>query len=519
MDENSMLPTSQAPVIIVGAGPVGLTLAAGLAKQGVRSVVLEKKTQLDEHSRALAVQASTLELLSCYGMADEFLQQGCFLRQINLHDVDRGKVVISMSFDDIATETAYPGMLFLPQDRVERILLHRVLETGLCEVRFGHRFVSYNETSDRLMVSFADRNEVQITMSASFLVGCDGAHSSIRRAWSEGLDGTTFPLRVFLYDVRIPDSLRDELPFPRLHLTRSGMVGALRYKPFHWRFLGPIPIDESEEEALSHGRIADLVARLLGPGSFEEIWVAAFSIHARISPTFRKGRVMLAGDAAHISSPAGGQGMNSGMQDAQNLAWKLALALKGGNLERLLDSYNQERRPAITSFVLRFTTYSSRIIFAAARLGLIPMALWAGRLALRNSQVRRAAGRGFAMLGTHYNQSPLIFGERKWAGRRAPGGPLAEPAIISFGVSAQTLRGFEEAMIQLKSDPRLPVIASKKIEKTDPLWRQWQARSNLIVFVRPDGYVGWAALAPTANETLDGVRRALGMFVAEPRRG
>jgi hypothetical protein len=153
------------------------------------------------------------------------------------------------------------------------------------------------------------------------------------------------------------------------------------------------------------------------------------------------------------------------MQDAQNLAWKLALALKGGNLERLLDSYNQERRPAITSFVLRFTTYSSRIIFAAARLGLIPMALWAGRLALRNSQVRRAAGRGFAMLGTHYNQSPLIFGERKWAGRRAPGGPLAEPTIISFGVSAQTLRGFEEAMTQLKSDPRLPVIAAKRSRK------------------------------------------------------
>jgi 2-polyprenyl-6-methoxyphenol hydroxylase-like FAD-dependent oxidoreductase len=311
-------------VVIVGAGPVGLTLAAGLAKQGIRSIILEQKTKLDEHSRALAVQASTLELLNSYDMADEFIEQGCFLRQINLYDVDRGKVALSMSFDEIATETAYPGMLFLPQDHVERLLLDRVLKTGLCEVRFGHRFVSYTETSDHLAVSFADGSDVQRTMISSFLVGCDGAHSGIRRAWTEELEGTTFPVRVFLCDIRIPDSGRDELPFPRLHLTHYGLVGAVRYKRFHWRLLGPIPVGESEEKALSSERVSGLVARLLGPGSFEPIWVAAFSIHARIAPSFRKGRVLLAGDAAHISTPAGGQGMNSGMQDAQNLAWKLA---------------------------------------------------------------------------------------------------------------------------------------------------------------------------------------------------
>ena len=398
MRENSGRPIPDFPVLIVGAGPVGLTLAVGLAKQGVRSIVLEKKTKLEEHSRALAVQASTLELLNAYGMADEFLQEGYFLRQISLHDVDRNKVALRMSFDEIAAETAYPGMLVLPQDRVEHLLLHRVLETGLSEVRFGHQFVSYTETSDHVMVSFADSNEVQATMTASFLVGCDGAHSSIRRAWREDLEGTTFPIRVFLYDVQIPDSLREELPFPRLHLTQSGMVGAIRYKPFHWRLMGPILVHESEEEALSSERISNLVARLLGPGSFEHIWVDAFSIHARIAPSFRKGRVLLAGDAAHISSPAGGQGMNSGMQDAENLAWKLAFALNGGNIEPLLDSYDKERRPAIASFVLPFTIYLTRIILRR----LIPTILWAGGLALRNRHIRRAAGRGLAMLGTCY---------------------------------------------------------------------------------------------------------------------
>jgi 2-polyprenyl-6-methoxyphenol hydroxylase-like FAD-dependent oxidoreductase len=517
MRENSIPPTSDVPVMIVGAGPVGLTLAAGLAKQGIRSIVIEKKPKLDEHSRALAAQASTLELLSSYGMADEFMQAGCFLRHINLHDVDRNKVVLRMSFDEIASETAYPGMLFLPQDRVERLLLHRVLETGLCEVRFGQQGVSYTETSDHVVVSFADSSEVQTTMTASFLVGCDGAHSSVRRAWEEGLEGTTFPMRIFLYDVQIPDSIRDELPFPRLHITHSGMVGAIRYKPCNWRLMGPIPVDESEEEALSSERISNLVARLLGPGSFEQNWVAAFSIHARIAPSFRKGRVLLAGDAAHISSPAGGLGMNSGMQDAQNLAWKLALALKGGNIEQLLDSYDQERRPAIASFVLRGTTYLTRIILAASQRRLLPIALWAGGFALRHSRIRRAAGRGLAMLGTHYKTSPLIFGERKWAGRRAPGGPLPEPTIISFGASAQILRELEQAMIQLNSDRRLPAITRHKIEETEPLWRRWRARSNLVAFVRPDGYVGWAALSPTAAETLSGVRQALGMLIDAQR--
>jgi hypothetical protein len=121
------------------------------------------------------------------------------------------------------------------------------------------------------------------------------------------------------------------------------------------------------------------------------------------------------------------------------------------------------------------------------------------------------------MLGTHYKTSPLIFGERKWAGRRAPGGPLPEPTIISFGASAQILRELEQAMIQLNSDRRLPAITRHKIEETEPLWRRWRARSNLVAFVRPDGYVGWAALSPTAAETLSGVRQALGMLIDAQR--
>ncbi len=495
------------PVLIVGAGPVGLTLAAGLAKQGIRSIVLEKKTKLDEHSRALVVVARTLEVLQSYGIADRFMEEGNFLRQLKLHDVDRDKLTIKVSFDEIAGETAYAGMLLIPQDRLEHILLDEVLATGLCEVRFDHQFVWYEDASDHIVVSFVDDHQLQTATTVSFLVGCDGAHSTVRRLLKQDLQGITFPVRLFLCDIQIADPLRDQLPFPRLHLTHSGLAGAVRYKPLHWRLLGSIPADESAEQAVSKERISNLVARFLGPGPFEQIWAGVFSIHRRMVPSFRTGRVVLAGDAAHISSPAGGQGMNSGMQDAHNLAWKLAVALSGGSVDQMLKSYDQERRSAIASVVLPFTTYLTRI---ALRPSLIRIALSAARFALRSRRVRVAAGRSLAMVGARYNGSPLISGEGKWVGRRVPCAPFPGSALISFGASSQVLRNLEQATSKLNREYTLPAFAIRNIQKTDPLWRQWRARRNLVVFVRPDAYVGWAALAPTVSETFSGIGRALG---------
>ncbi len=418
------------PVMIVGAGPVGLTLAAGLAKQGIRSIVLEKKTKLDEHSRALIVVASTLELLQSYGVSEEFMREGCFLRQLNIHDVDRNELAIQVSFDEIAAETAFPGILLISQDRLEHILLDQVLATGFCEVRFGHEFVSWEEESDHIVVSFINEREFQTKMAVSFLVGCDGAHSTVRRLLKQELEGTTFPVRLFLCDIHIADSVRDELPFPRLHLTHSGLAGAVRYKPFHWRLLGSIPASDSDERAVSKERISNLVARFLGPGPFEQIWAGVFSIHRRMAPSFRRGRVLLAGDAAHISSPAGGQGMNSGMQDAHNLAWKLASALNTGDLEQLLDSYDQERRSAITTAVLPFTTYLTRV---ALRPRLIRAVLATARFALRSRRVRRAAGRRLAMLETRYRRISFDI-------RRTEVGWIAGGRRTSFGSCRNQLR-------------------------------------------------------------------------------
>ena len=500
--------------MIVGAGPVGLTLAAALAKHGIPCLLLEKKAKLDDHSRALAVAARTLEILHSLGLADACMTAGNFLREIGLYNVNRQKVALRMSFEEVASETAYPGMLFLSQGRLESILLHGVLASGLCDVRFDHQFVSYQEISEGVSVTFLDSRGVKTTTIVSFLVGCDGAHSAVRQCWGQASEGITFPVRVFLFDVRLSDSFLDDLPFPRFYLTRSRLVGAVRYEAFHWRILFARPVDEKNQEGLSRDNLPDLVARLFGPGQFEQFWAGVFSIHSRIAASFRKGRVLLAGDAAHISSPAGGQGMNSGMQDAHNLGWKLALALKGGDVERLLDSYHQERHSAVATGVLPFTTRLSRFPLRPRffRVGLSLMAL-----ALSSRRVRRAAGRGLGMLGTRYKKSCLILGRRKWAGRSAPGAALGKSTVFTFGISGKILKELERTTSELNREYLPFGLTVCSIEKSDPLWKRWRARSNLVALVRPDGYTGWAALAPSAAEMCTGIRGALGIAGPDSR--
>ncbi len=500
--------TVEFPVMIVGAGPVGLTLAASLAKLGIRSILLEKKANIDEHSRALAVAATTLEILHSLGLADECMTAGTFLREIGLYDINRQKVALRMSFEEVAGETAYPGMLFLSQSRLESILLDGVRANGLCDIRFDHQFASYQEMPAGISVTFIDSRGVKTTTTVSFLVGCDGAHSAVRQCWGQALEGITFPVRVFLFDVKMADSFPDNLPFPRFYLTRSRLVAAIRYEAFHWRILFTRPVEETDEESENADNLPDLVARLFGPGQFEQIWSGVFSIHSRIAASFRRGRVLLAGDAAHISSPAGGQGMNSGMQDADNLAWKLALALKGGDVERLLNSYHQERHSAVATGVLPFTTRLSRFPLRPRffRVALSPLAL-----ALRSKKIRRAAGRGLAMLGTRYKKSCLILGRRKWAGRSAPGASLGTSTVFIFDASGKILKQLEQTMSELHCECLPFGLTLRSIERTDPLWKRWRARSNLVALVRPDGYTGWAALGPSAAEMLIGIRRALGM--------
>ena len=197
------------------------------------------------------------------------------------------------------------------------------------------------------------------TYHGQYLVGCDGAHSTVRTSLGWELQGKTYPSRVLLADIRIRDE-RDQLPWPRFAPVREHVLAALRYQAEHWRIISTLKENETEQTALESSAIDQRVNQLFGAGSHEHLWSSVFQIHCRTSPHFRRERVLLAGDAGHINSPAGGQGMNSGIHDAHNLAWKLARVLAGAEAETLLASYEVERREAVIKNVGRYTDFLTR---------------------------------------------------------------------------------------------------------------------------------------------------------------
>jgi hypothetical protein len=275
------------------------------------------------------------------------------------------------------------------------------------------------------------------------------------------------------------------------------------------------------------------VNRLFGTGPYDLLWSSTFQIHCRTSPHFRRERVLLAGDAGHINSPAGGQGMNSGIQDAHNLAWKLARVLAGAEAEALLSSYEVERRQAVKS-VDRYTDFLTR--FGLLAPGTVRKAIGAlVRTAPRLGVISQFAPR-IGMLDTDYRHSPIVSGSGAWTGRRAPDGDLIAPDGSSMRLL--DLPGPQPVLL-LFDDGRLPnwdparvaqsftTIADLKIvlllrgkgpSRSDAycdgsadgsLWNSWKVFGGSAALVRPDGFVGWMGRRPFPVELEHGVRQAL----------
>ncbi len=395
---------ADAPVVISGAGPVGLSLAFGLAMQGVRSVVLEKKPRLSAHSKAVVVLTRTCEVLEQWGLLDRFKLNSDFVQHFKVHDAGSGKVLIDVDFSSLDPISNVAGVCVLPQDETERLLYEACAATGLVDVRFDSAVVAFDsdESGVRTRVEALDR---QYVLESEFLCGCDGPKSAVRHGLGFELQGKTYRAHAVLADVRITDE-RDALPWPRGNLRKKGIRAAVRFGAGRWRIILAQPGD-TDEAPPTPEFVQERVEELIGPGQAEVLWAGAFKIHLRNAPKFRFGRVMLLGDAAHLNSPAGGQGMNGGIQDAHNLAWKIPQILAGADAETLLASYEEERYDAITRGVDvasdRFTRFGifmppwiRRIVFVGLK------------LALRSESLRRRILGGFGMLIHRADESDLI---------------------------------------------------------------------------------------------------------------
>ncbi len=329
-------------VVIVGAGPTGLLLAGDLAAAGVRVAVLEKRREESNLTRAFGVHARTLEQFDARGLADQLIATGKALGRLRLF----GSVTVSLA----SLPSRYPFLLITPQYHVERLLLERAVAGGAELVR-GARVTRIEPGRDEVRVTVDHGGDVH-TFTGRYVVGADGRHSTVRDQLGLDFPGQSVLRSLILADVRVTESP------PEVLTVLGNQHGFCLIVPFGdgwYRIMARDPNWEPPDDVpVTIEETAALVRRVAGTdyGMHSPRWMSRFHSDERQANSYRRGRVLLAGDAAHVHSPAGGMGMNTGLQDAANLGWKLAAVLHGRAGDSLLDTYEAERHP-VGRMVLR----------------------------------------------------------------------------------------------------------------------------------------------------------------------
>lgn len=330
---------SSTDVLIIGAGPTGLSLALWLTKLGVACRIVDKASAPGQTSRALAVQSRTLEFHRQIGIVDEVIAAGVKVEQLSVRTPRKVAAALKLSaFGEGISRYAYAFVL--PQDQHERILNHRLEEAGV-RVDRGVELASFEETVDGVIATLR-KGDTTETVLAHYLCGCDGAHSAVRHGLGLDFPGGVYAQSFYVADVQGTGDV-----------TPNGMDACLGSYGFalvlpvkqtgSLRLIGVVPKAHEGEENITFESIRDTIERDTGVTISAVNWFSTYRVHHRVAEKFRVGRVFIAGDAGHIHSPAGGQGMNTGIGDAVNLAWKLAAVIQARADAKLLDSYEPER--------------------------------------------------------------------------------------------------------------------------------------------------------------------------------
>lgn len=333
----------QTEVLIVGAGPTGLSLAAQLIRYGIDFVIIDSKKGVTEFSKALAVHARTLEIYDQLGLAQEAVRRGAIVNHVAM--MHEGKILADLDFSTIGENLSpFPFVLTLEQSKNEDLLYEFIKHNGR-DVRWQTELAQLAQTEAAVTATVRSAGGTEEIIEAKYAVGCDGAKSPTRRFLNLDFEGSTDARLFYVADVE----MQAELSHETLHLVFGADSFALFFPmqgDDHWRLIGNLP--EFEENTNEDFKYEQIEAKVKNLAQFDlDItsvkWFSTYKVHTRHVAKFSEGRVFLAGDAAHIHTPAGGQGMNTGIQDAYNLAWKIAYVLRLNAATSLLETYNEER--------------------------------------------------------------------------------------------------------------------------------------------------------------------------------
>jgi 2-polyprenyl-6-methoxyphenol hydroxylase-like FAD-dependent oxidoreductase len=329
-------------VIIVGAGPTGLSMATQLLRLNIDFIIIEEKAGTTDLSKAIVVQARTLEIFQELGLADKAINEGRITIALSLFH--KGKKRAALNINGLGKGLShFPFALSLEQSKTERLLADYLSEHGK-NIQWNTELIRF-EQSDNAVTVYCKNGGQEQKIEAAYLVGCDGAGSIIRHQLGFTFEGTTKPKLFYVADVMVKSAVinKDEL---YMYMIRKGFVLFFPMEGAgHYRIVGVLPDVKDFDRQFEFSDIEPKIREnIVSPVDFEALhWFSTYKVHSRKANAFIKGRCFIAGDAAHIHTPAGGQGMNTGIQDAYNLAWKIAYTLRGELKTEVLNTYNTER--------------------------------------------------------------------------------------------------------------------------------------------------------------------------------
>jgi 2-polyprenyl-6-methoxyphenol hydroxylase-like FAD-dependent oxidoreductase len=470
-------------VLIVGAGPVGLTMAIELARYKVGVRIIDKAPERTDKSKALVIWSRSLELLERAGVSSRLVEAGQKATSVKISAGDKSIA----HFNIEGVESKYPFGLMIPQNETERILDEFLNGLGV-KVERPVELTTFTAPGDKVVSTLRHAGGDEETVETSWLIGCDGAHSTVRHQLGMEFRGETSPIDWILADVHLENPPRT----PEIEIVwhPEGVLATFPITKDRYRIIADVGAATEDSAPRAEPTLADLQAvldkRVPGVRATNPIWISSFRISERKVADYRVGRVFVAGDAAHVHSPAGGQGMNTGMQDACNLAWKLALVVRGPGSNSLLDSYSAERSP-VAEQVLKVTGRMTSMMTATGEVVQF-LRNHTASLILGLAPVRKLAAGVASEISIGYPHSPLNALQRHedpLPGQRAP--IRTDESPVGAGDTPR--------FVLFAESDGMPQDLLKRYELVlEPALRE-PYHSGCMWLVRPDGYTALAAKA------------------------